>query len=214
MNRYTFTNFSNDPFSGRYAGQDYVFAPGETREFDPDKHYMLILLSKQLSTRELNKKLHAIGRDPKDMETWGKALDASGKVFRITTDGRKELMRQAIGDLVDTPIPTPDSQKEEAGATKEASADIQELKDQISTLTNAVTRLTTLQSDKDSTPVRGEPSVLRDDPIKAAPSGLEPEPSVVTRELLTTMAREKGIENVDSMTKEELIQAVGKQASI
>src|SRR3990167_8752021 len=140
--RYEFTNFSDEAFTGRYNGVDYTFSPSETRSFDPDKHYMLILMSKQLADRELLKRIKNVGRDPKDMETWGKSLDEYGKPFAVTADMRKILMRQAIGDLADTPVPTPEEQREEAGTTQEASKDVKELQTQVKELTEMVQSLT------------------------------------------------------------------------
>ena len=51
-----FYNFTDEAFVGRYGGLDYHFRPRETASYDPDKHYMLVLFSKQLADRELLKK--------------------------------------------------------------------------------------------------------------------------------------------------------------
>ena len=116
--RYQFTNWTQEPFTGRYGGVDYLFAPQETREFDPDKHYMLILMAKQLADRELLRGTKSVGRNPNDLNTFGKSLDENGKVFVVTSDMRKVIMKKAIGELLDKPIPIPELQTEEAGATQ------------------------------------------------------------------------------------------------
>lgn len=210
--RYEFTNFTEESFTGRYGGVDYTFAPGETRPFDPDKHYMLILMAKQLATQQLVKKIKSVGRDPKDMETWGKSLDENGRVFNITSDSRKELMRQAIGNLVDTPIPTPhdDEINAEAGATKGQTQDVKTLQDEVRELKELVSALTstiatqprpTVSSDRMSSPV-----------TSSSPAA---EPTSMTREVLEEMAGDAGITNTATMTKEELIRAVNQtQAQI
>lgn len=203
--RYTFTNFSEEAFTGRYAGENIVFAPNETRKFDSDKHYMLLLLGKQLATRELNKRVKSVGRDPKDMEKWGKSLDEQGSIFTITADARKALMRQAIGELVDTPIPVPKDMRAEAGATKETSKDIASLKEEIAQLTKLVTQLAKSQP---AVPVASDQTTKTSEEQKPE----EPEKqqgSSVTRESLTEMARERGVENPETMTKEELIKQIG-----
>ena len=207
--RYEFTNFTDKSFTGRYGGVDYTFAPGETRQFDFDKHYMLILLSKQLADRELIKRVKSVGRDPKDMATWGKALDEMGKPFSITGDMRKSLMKQAIGELVDTPVPTPDQVTEEAGTTKDATSDVKSLQDQVQNLTKRVESLVnTLNTQKRTTVDKPSEKVER---VMRSAS----EPKSVTREALLAIARDIGIENTDIMTKEELIQTIsGRQAQI
>ncbi len=208
--RYEFTNWTDDSFTGRCGGVDYTFAPGETRSFDPDKHYMLILLSMQLADLELNKRVKSVGRNAQDMETWGKALDAEGKPFNVTSDMRKVLMRRAIGMLVDTPIPTPDDIQDaaDAGETKGASEDIKSLQAQVAELTAMIQSLS-----------QGKATQLRTEPVSV--SGKEPsaqpvsEPSSMTRDVLISMAREFGIHGTERMTKEELIHAVsGRQAQI
>lgn len=209
--RYEFTNWTGEPFTGRCGGVDYTFAPGETRSFDPDKHYMLILLSMQLADIELNKRVKTIGRDPKDMETWGKALDEEGRPFQITSDMRKVLMRRAIGILVDTPIPTPDDERDtaDAGETKGVSEDVKSLQRQVEILTSMVQ---SLSQGKTTQPWTDSAKVLSEMPLSAQPA---PEPSSMTRDVLVSMARDFGITGTERMTKEELIQAVsGRQAQI
>ncbi len=212
--KYEFTNFTEDSFTGRCAGVDYTFAPGETRSFDPDKHYMLLLLAKQLADRELEKRVKGVGRDPKDMETWGKSLDHTGKPMVITKDMRKVVMRQAIGALVDTPIPVPEDQEiaQEAGSTKEISADVRVLQDQVKDLMDLV------RSQNQPTQPRYAPPVERVS-NEGHPTGSQvqtvPEPVSMTREALTSLAQDAGITNTDRMTKEELIHAIsGRQAQI
>lgn len=197
--KYEFTNWTDETFTGRYGGTNYTFAPSETRGFDPDKHYMLLLLAKQLADRELSKKVAKVGRDPKDMETWGKSLDEYGKVFTVTSDMRKALMRQAVGLLVDTAIPIPDEVRPEAGASKEASQDVQAMKTQIAELTEMVKTLTkqTVHPIGD-----GAPPVQTSVPV---------EPVTMTRGVLESMAHDLGIENTEGMTKEELIHAVSSR---
>lgn len=199
--KYEFTNFSDQSFTGRFAGIDYTFAPGETRSFDPDKHYMLLLMAKQLADRELVRKIKMVGRDPKDMETWGKSLDDLGRPFIITSDMRKSLMYKAIGSLVDTPVPTPEQATDEAGATKESSTDIKTLQDEVSELKELVASLTTALK---------SPPVIPS--ISASPTN---EPTSTTREVLTSLAADLGITETEHMTKEELIRAVNsRQAQI
>lgn len=207
--RYEFFNFTEQSFTGRYGGVDYTFAPNETRSFDPDKHYMLILLSKQLADRELEKKVKGVGRDPKDMETWGKALDHVGKPIVITKDMRKTIMRLAIGSLVDLPIPIPEDQEvvEEAGSTKEINQDVKALQSEVSELKDMVQSLVSHAS---KTQPRVEPSVPM--PDAAVPAT---EPTSMTRSALVAIAQDLGITDTDSMTKEELIHTVsGKQTQI
>jgi hypothetical protein len=213
--KYEFTNFSDDSFTGRYNGVDYTFAPGETRSFDPDKHYMLILLAKQLADKELEKKVKSVGRDPKDMETWGKALDHMGKPLVITKDMRKTVMRQAIGVLVDTPIPIPEDQEvQEAGSTKEVSQDVKILQDQVGELKDMVSSLVRSQANQTQ---QGSVSPVGD--LTTSPVGNQrqtlTEPVSMTREALTSLAEDAGITGTDRMTKEELIHAIsGRQAQI
>src|SRR3972149_1978309 len=204
--KYSFTNFTKEEFTGRFAGVNYIFASGETREFDPDKHYMLILLAKQLADRELIKKVKNVGRDPKDMETWGKALDEFGKPFTITGEIRKSLMKQAVGFLIDTPIPVPEDQIEEGGITKEQSEDVKQLQNQVKDLTQIVQQLTQVEKSNQPQPQTEIPSNI-EEPIKEQPS--------MTREALSMLATDLGIENIEKMTKEELIHNISlRQAQI
>lgn len=209
--RYEFTNFTEDAFTGRFGGIDYTFAPGETRSFDPDKHYMLLLLAKQLADRELVRRIKSVGRDPKDMERWGKSLDANGQPFVITADMRKIIMRDAIGVLADTPVPTPDHETDEAGATKETTADVKtlqdevrELKELVGSLTSALSQTTqprmNVSTDRVSSPVNSDSSV-----VEPNTNGLG-----LTREVLEEMASDAGITKTETMTKEELIRAVNQ----
>lgn len=198
--KYEFTNWADETFTGRYGGINYTFAPSETRGFDPDKHYMLLLMAKQLADRELSKKVIKVGRDPKDMETWGKSLDEFGKPFTVTSDMRKALMRKAVGILVDTAIPIPDEVRPEAGATQETSQDVQAMKTQIAELTEMVKTLTKQTVHPITTEIKTP------DPI-ATPT----EPVTMTRGVLESMAHDLGIENTEGMTKEELIHAVSSR---
>lgn len=203
--KYEFYNFTDETFTGRYAGVNYTFAPGETRGFDPDKHYMLLLMAKQLSDRELGKKVVGVGRDPKDMETWGKSLDSHGKPFTVTSDMRKNLMREAVGVLVDTPIPTPEMEQAEAGSTKEVSEDVKTLQDQVQALTEMIQTLSKANK------TEATQSVVTPQVENTAPVG----PMSMTRDVLTAMAKDLGITSTEKMTKEELIHAVSShQAQI
>lgn len=214
--KYEFTNFSEDSFTGRYNGVDYTFAPNETRSFDPDKHYMLLLLSKQLADKELEKKIKGVGRDPKDMETWGKALDHTGKPMVITKDMRKTVMRQAIGSLVDLPIPIPEDQEvvDEAGATKEVTKDVRVLQDEVGELKDMIKSL--IQSQANQTQPRFTPPASNLNESSVGNQGQTvPEPVSMTREALTSLATDAGITGTDRMTKEELIHQISsRQAQI
>lgn len=213
--RYEFTNFSDESFTGRYNGVDYTFAPGETRPFDPDKHYMLILLSKQLADKELEKKIKGVGRDPKDMETWGKAIDHVGRPLVITKDMRKTIMRQAIGTLVDLPIPIPEDQDlaDEAGATKEVSKDVRVLQDEVGELKDMIKSL--IASNANQTSQRSTPPAIVNDNTVGNKEETVTEPVSMTREALTSLAVDAGITGTDRMTKEELIHAISsRQAQI
>ncbi len=207
--RYEFTNWSDNSFTGRCGGVDYTFAPGETRSFDPDKHYMLLLLSMQLADIELNKRMKSVGRDAQNMDTWGKALDAEGKIFTVTTDMRKTLMRRAIGQLADMPIPTPDDaiDNADAGETKGVSDDVKTLQAQVAELTSLVQSLSQGKATQLRTGQTGSP----EEPETKSVS----EPSSMTRDVLISMATDLGITGTERMTKEELIHAVsGRQAQI
>jgi hypothetical protein len=206
MTRYEFTNFTEESFTGRYGGVDYTFAPDETRSFDPDKHYMLLLMAKQLADRELAKSVKSVGRDPKDMETWGKSLDSHGKPFTVTSEMRKTLMRQAVGNLVDVPIPVPEQDASEAGSTKETTQDVKVLQDQVRELTETVQALTSA--------LKTQPQAANR-PLEAPVSQPVTEPRGISRDVLTSMASDMGITGTERMTKEELIHAVSsRQAQI
>lgn len=199
MIAYEFTNFTTERFTGRFGGVDYTFEAGETRRFDPDKHYMLIILAKQLADRELVKKIKQVGRDPKDTTTWGKSLDEFGNIFNINSEMRKAVMRDAIGSLVDTPVPTPDDEvhTSEAGATHESETDVQSLKDQVRELSEMV----------QSFSQQASKSVVQAEAVA------EPEPVGMTREALESIAADIGIVGTSTMTKEELIQRVSSAQS-
>lgn len=200
MDRYQFTNFTQYPFTGRFGGVNYPFAPLETKEFDPDKHYMLILMSKQLADRELQKGMRGVGKNPNDLERFGKSLDENGNLYVITPDNRKELMRKAIGSLLDKPVPIPEVQTEEAGATQQVSENVKNLQQEIKDLKDLVT---TFISKKETAVPNGQP---KDVPIiHSEPS----EPSMVmTREALESLAKDKNIANYQTMSKTQLIEAI------
>ena len=205
--KYEFTNWSEDTFIGRFGGVNYTFLPGETRSYDPDKHYMLILFAKQLAEVELNKSVKSVGRDPKDMETWGKSLDKNGRPFTINNEMIVSLSRKAIGSLIDVPIPVPEQDRQEAGATKEVSEDVKTLQDQVRILSEQIQALTTQKTQLRVEPVR--------EPVKSPAAQPVTEPVTMTRDILTSMASDLGITDTDRMTKEELIHAVSsRQAQI
>lgn len=171
--RYAFTNWSAESFEGRYGGQPYPFAPGETRNFDPDKHQMLIILAKQLADRELLKGVAGVGRNPNDLDKWGKALDKNGEIFNIGTNDRRDLMRKAIGELVDTPLPTPPEQQPdvEAGATQGTVNDISALQEQVANLTELVTNLVKTQGVEPAPPTPpSEPATQTAPAVPTTPS--------------------------------------------
>ena len=198
--RYSFFNFTTEPFMGRYGGVDYSFSPSETREFDPDKHYMLILMAKQLADRELLKKQAGVGRNPNDLNTFGKALDAEGNLFVITTDNRRTIMKKAIGELLDTPVPIPEVQTEEAGATKEVNENIKEMKQEIRDLKDIVNMFVSKQT------VQAPSNPPANGKLHSEPSN---EPSMVmTRDALESIAKDKGIVGYEAMSKEKLIQSI------
>ncbi len=228
--RYSFTNWTDEPFTGRFSGDPYEFAPGETKEFDPDKHYMLVVMSKQLADRELVKGIVGVGRDPNNLQTYGKSLDAEGKIYKPGIELRKEMMRKAIGALVDTPVPTPEQPTEEAGATQGTSEDMQALKDQVQNLTELVQTLTSKIGEvrmppatvpvTDTPPVAPHivnPTATVEEPQHAEPGVDEPKKGMadmsLTREILVEMAGELGIEVGEDTTKEELIEAINAKSS-
>lgn len=194
--RYEFTNFSSDHFTGRFGGINYEFEPGETRSFDPDKHYMLLILAKQLADNELIKQIKGVGRDQKDSDTWGKSLDKDGRPFMITVPARKDLMRKAIGALTDTPIPVPEDKVQEAGATKEASEDIRQLKQELQDMKELLASFGT--------------SIHNDAAQAAGKKPLEVTEQPMARETLETLAKEQGIEDVESKSKVELQEEINE----
>ena len=193
MDRYQFTNFTNEPFTGRYGGVDYLFAPSETKEFDPDKHYMLILMAKQLADRELLKGAKSVGRNPNDLEKFGKSLDESGNLYVITVDSRREIMKKAIGELLDKPIPIPEVETEEAGSTQKVSDNVRGLQEEMRELKDLVS--TFVSKPKEEEPI--------------SPRNGVSEPSIIqTREALESIAKDKGIVGYETMSKERLVEAV------
>jgi len=91
---------------------------------------------KQNLLSELLKRVKSIGRNPQNMETWGKSLDVDGQVFVITADLRREYMRKAIGGLTDIPVKLPEAVADnaEAGATAKVSADVESLQNEVKEL--------------------------------------------------------------------------------
>ena len=211
--RYSFFNWTDTSFSGRYGGNNYVFAPFQTREFDPDKHYALILMSKQLADLELLKGIDKVGRNPNDENTFGKSLGKDGKVYVITADMRKVLMRKAIGDLVDVPIPIPQdqSQTDEVGATQRASEDVKTLREQVAQLTEMVQSMA-LASKGISSPVVATPEAVGS-PVEAE----KPKDEVgygTSKEILYEMAVEAELPVSESMTKEELVELLSRPSGV
>lgn len=214
---YSFTNWTQVPFTGRYNGVDYLFAAGEKRPFDPDKHQMLIIMAKQLADRELLKGIAGVGRNPNDVDKFGKALDKDGNLFDMKVGDRKDYMRKAVGVLVDTPLPVPAEQMpdQEAGAT----AGLAELKDQVEHLTELVQSLTAAKG-RDTTPQSVEPpaSSAPSAPAAPEPESVAPAPEVpptvlpappnmgMTREILMEMAQEAGLDPNPHISKEELVK--------
>ena len=211
MTRYAFTNWSATPFDGRFGGVNYSFASQETREFDPDKHYMLIILAKQLADRELLKGITGIGRDPHNEETWGKALGPDGKPWMITKELRKTVMRKAIGELVDIPVPTPDVPSEEAGMGKEAKEDMEGMKEQIRHLTELVESMAANQAPKAPVVEPGTPPQPAQAPTVAPTPAVDEKPSMsLTRSILFEMAVEAGLPVHEGNTKEEILEMLNK----
>jgi len=192
--KYTFFNFTDEPFTGRFGGHPYLFAPKEIQSFDPDKHYMLIVMAKQLADRELLKKAVTVGKNPNDMEKFGKALDEHGNIFTLTVEGRRTLMKKAIGDLVDTPVPTPDIQ-EEVGSTQGTESDIAGLKSQISEMKEMIEQLTAASVKTPVTIV----SAPQPHPVDDVPS------MDMTRDLLVEMAQDSGLDVTPEMRKEDIV---------
>lgn len=193
MEKISFTNWTNEEFMGRFGGQEYRFIPGQAESYDEDKHYMLVLLSKQLADRELLKRIRTVGRDPNNQETWGKSLDEGGKPFIITHEARLDLMRKAIGDLVDKPIKIPEEEEAEAGTTEKVSEDVASLKAEIAELKGLIRKVVEAK--------------LPESPTTPSPKKEEVESSML-RESLLEMAKEYKVEKAEEMTKEELISAV------
>ena len=209
--RYSFTNFSTEPFTGRYGGVDYFFAPSETKEFDPDKHYMLKLLAKQLADRELIRGIRSVGRNPNNEATFGKSLDDDGAEYVVTVDQRLALMRKAIGSLADKPVPIPEEQTQEAGTTQKTNEDVKSLEDKVKNLTETVEALTsalksnntlpTFAPAKPSTiPVQRIPPIPSTEPMQSSSANMSN-----TREVLYEMALEQGLSVHEGNTKEELV---------
>lgn len=204
--RYAFTNWSESPFTGRYGRVDYPFNPGETKDFDPDKHQMLIIMAKQLADRELQKNIASVGKNPNDLDRYGKALDSQGNPIKFTVGDRKDFMRKAIGELVDTPLPLPaDQQPEpEAGTTAETIAQISTLKDQMTHLTEMVQGLAASLAAKASAPAAQVPTPAPQ-PVSTIEKPKEPVSMETTRAVLMDMAKDSGLETTPDMTKEQLV---------
>lgn len=227
--RYAFTNFINDTFKGRYGGVDYIFASGEVREFDSDKHQMLIIMAKQLADQELLKNIKSVGKNPNDQERYGKSLDANGEIYTMTVEDRKSLMRRAIGELVDVAVPVPADllDESEVGATvndtevkeklDKQDTQIAEMKEMIANLTSIIAKnndvpavVKPVELPVASVPapevleVVVEPAVVSD-PISAEAAKPAPDMSF-TREVLFTMAKESGLNPTDEMTKEQVLE--------
>ncbi len=203
--RYTFLNYSDQPFDGKMGGVPYHFEAGETKEFDPDKHGMLVVMAKHLADREILKRIKGVGRDPNNQETWAKSLDEHGKPFTITSELRKEYIRRAVGDLVDTPVPIPEEQVPEVGATQKMSSDVnqlqsevKDLKETIASLTGQIGKLVSGNGHVPSAPPR-EP-VLQPE----APS----EGGSLARSALEELAKDVGVDVLPTMTKRDILEAI------
>ncbi len=197
-----FYNFTEEVFNGRHGGVNYTIQPKEKVTYDQDKHYMLVHLSKQLADHELLKKIKGVGRNPNNNETWAKSLDVNGKPFNITPGLRKELMKQAVGDLVDKPVPIPEGIKDvEAGSTQETNKKIEALQDEIRELKNLVTKAV-------------DKGILSDPPKVDAPAQeKETVANSMYRQTLVEMAREEGIEVTPQMTKQDIINALAQKVA-
>ena len=213
-NKITFKNWTDEAFVGRFGGVDITFQPGQEESYDSDKHYMLLLLAKQLADRELLKKVRSIGRNPQNMETWGKSLDEQGQVFVITAEHRKEYMRKAIGGLTDIPVKLPEpiaADNEEAGATQKVSADVEALQ-------NEVKELRELMAQNVANHTNGQvPSPSKKEEVPSTPEAKEELTGSMLRESLVELAREKGIEVTEDMPKDEIINkiaAVNEQVAV
>lgn len=211
--RYQFTNWTEQSFEGRFGGVPYIFAPSETKEYDPDKHYMLIILSKQLADRELAKGVKGVLRTKEAGNDYGKAIDANGNLYKPSIEMRKELMRKAIGVLVDKPIPYPEIQGDatEAGSTQGGEA----LKAEVAELKELVQSLVAKLGEK------SEPPTIPPAP-PATPAGngyTEPKTEEVsnvgvTRDVLVEMLRDKGVPVPEGASKDQLIGLLGGISSI
>lgn len=201
----TFKNWTDETFVGRFGGVDITFQPGQEESYDSDKHYMLLLLAKQLADRELLKKVKAIGRNPQNMETWGKSLDEQGQVFVITAEHRKEYMRKAIGGLTDIPVKLPEpvqADNEEAGATQKVSQDVVALQDEVKELRELIAQNVANHTNGQV------PSPSQKVEVPSTPEVKEELTGSLLRESLVEMAKEKGIEVTDEMPKDEIISRI------
>jgi len=202
----TFKNWTDETFVGRFGGVDISFAAGEEKSYDSDKHYMLLLLAKQLADQELLKKVKSIGRNPQNMETWGKSLDENGQVFVITAEGRKEYMRKAIGGLTDLPVKFPDQPEdtEEAGATAKVSQDVSALQKQLKEVQDLLAQVVTNNTNGQV------PSPSKKVEVPSTPEVKEELTGSMLRDSLIEMAKEKGIEVTDDMPKDVIIAKIAE----
>lgn len=206
-NKITFKNWTDEPFVGRFGGVDITFQSGQEESYDSDKHYMLLLLAKQLADRELLKKVKSIGRNPQNMETWGKSLDENGEVFVITAEHRKEYMRKAIGTLADTPVKLPEpvqADNEEAGATQKVSADVEALQSEVRELRELIAQNVANHTNG------VVPSPTQKVEVPATSEAKEELTGNMLRESLVELAKEKGIEVTDDMPKDVIIAKIAE----
>ena len=213
--RYQFTNWTEEPFEGRFGGQPYNFLPGETKEYDPDKHYMLIVMSKQLADRELAKNVKGVLRTKEAGNDYGKAIDANGNLYKPTVEERKEMMRKAIGYLADKSIPYPETQEEEAGATKQTTENITELQEQVQSLTAQMKAQTEMiqsflktigeqkTASTPSTEPESAPQVTQ--LVSEATSTMDSSNVGMTRDVLIEMAKDAGITVPEGASKDQII---------
>ena len=212
--RYQFTNWTDEPFEGRFGGVPYLFAPQETKEFDPDKLHMLHILAKQLTERELAKGAKGILRTKEAGNDYGKAIDANGNLYKPTLEDRKSMMAKAIGDLVDKSLPFPEHQEPEAGATKETTENITALQDQVKSLTDMVQGLVNQIGALKAPPSPAAPPTPA--PVNPAPVNpgngqvAQPAPhATLTRDALYEMVKDAGGNPEEGATKEQLIEFLG-----
>lgn len=205
-NKLIFKNWTDEPFIGRFGGVDMTFEPGQEESYDSDKHYMLLLLAKQLADRELLKKVKAIGRNPQNMETWGKSLDEQGQVFVISAEHRKEYMRKAIGGLTDIPVklPEPVLDNEEAGATQKVSADVEALQKEVQELKELIAQNVTNHTNGVI------PSPTQKVEVPATPEAKEELTGSLLRESLVELATELNIPVTNETPKDVIIEAIAK----